>query len=96
MSLSRADVEKTSLLARLRLSDAELEKMTVQLGQVVDYFRQLDEVDTSGVEPLAHALELFNVFADDEPQASLPREQALANAPKQDGECYRVPAVLGD
>ena len=96
MSLSRADVEKTSLLARLRLSDAELEKMTVQLGQVVDYFRQLDEVDTSRVEPLAHALELFNVFADDQPHASLPREQALANAPKQDGECYRVPAVLGE
>jgi aspartyl-tRNA(Asn)/glutamyl-tRNA(Gln) amidotransferase subunit C len=96
MSLTRADVEKTSLLARLRLSDAELEKMTAQLGQVVDYFRQLDEVNTSETQPMAHALDLHSVFAEDEPRESLPREQALANAPKQDGECFRVPAVLGE
>jgi aspartyl-tRNA(Asn)/glutamyl-tRNA(Gln) amidotransferase subunit C len=96
MSLSRADVEKTSLLARLRLSEAELESMTIQLGRIVDYFRQLDEVDTARVEPMAHALDIHNVFGDDEPGESLPREEALANAPKRDEECYRVPAVLGE
>lgn len=96
MSLSRADVEKVSLLARLRLSDPELEKMTTQLGQVVDYFRQLDDLDTAQVEPMAHAMEIQNVFADDVVQESLSRELALANAPKHDAECYRVPAVLGD
>ncbi|MGE0757869.1 MAG: Asp-tRNA(Asn)/Glu-tRNA(Gln) amidotransferase subunit GatC [Pirellulaceae bacterium] len=96
MSLSRADVEKTSLLARLRLTDAELDKMTFQMGQVVDFFRQLDEVDTSHVQPMAHALDVHNVFAEDEVQPSLPREEALANAPKHDAECYRVPAVLGE
>jgi aspartyl-tRNA(Asn)/glutamyl-tRNA(Gln) amidotransferase subunit C len=96
MSLSRADVEKTSLLARLRLSEAELESMTIQLGRIVDYFRQLDEVDTSRVDPMAHAQDIHNVFADDEPGASLSREEALANAPKRDDECYRVPAVLGE
>jgi aspartyl-tRNA(Asn)/glutamyl-tRNA(Gln) amidotransferase subunit C len=96
MSLSLADVQKVSLLARLRLSDLELEKMTRQLGQVVDYFRQLDEIDTTDIEPMAHALDLHDVFADDEPQASLPRELALATAPKHDGQCYLVPAVLGD
>jgi aspartyl-tRNA(Asn)/glutamyl-tRNA(Gln) amidotransferase subunit C len=96
MSLSRSDVDKVSLLARLRLSDQELEKMTTQLGQVVDYFRQLDELDTTQVEPMAHAVEIFGVFADDELQPSLPRDQALANSPKHDDECYRVPAVLGE
>jgi aspartyl-tRNA(Asn)/glutamyl-tRNA(Gln) amidotransferase subunit C len=96
MSLSRADVARTSLLARLRLSESELDKMTVQLGQIVDYFRQLDEVDTTHIEPMAHAMDICNVFAEDEPRESLPRDLALANAPKHDGECYRVPAVLGE
>jgi aspartyl-tRNA(Asn)/glutamyl-tRNA(Gln) amidotransferase subunit C len=96
MSLSRADVDRVSLLARLRLTDAELDHFAAQLTQVVDYFRQLDELDTSKVEPMAHAIELHNVFAADELQSSLERDQALANAPKRDRECYLVPAVLGE
>ena len=96
MSLTRADVEKVSLLARLRLSAAEFDTMTPQLAQIVEYVEQLGELDTTGVEPMAHAVESFNIFADDEPRESLPREAALANAPKRDEECYRVPAVLGD
>ena len=96
MSLSREDVAKVSLLARLHLDDAELATMTEQLGQIVGYVDQLSELDTSDVEPMAHAIEMTNVFADDALRPSLPREQALQNAPKQDGEFYRVPAVLGD
>ena len=96
MSLSREDVDKVSLLARLLLSDDELDTMTRQLGQVVAYVEQLGELDTAGVEPMAHALDLYNVFADDVVEPSLTRDQALANAPKRDDECYRVPAVLGD
>lgn len=96
MSLSRADVDRVSLLARLRLSDDEAEHFAAQLTQVVDYFRQLDELDTSGILPMAHAIELHNVFASDDLQASLERDRALANAPKRDDECYRVPAVLGE
>ena len=96
MSLSRDDVEKVALLGRLLLSDDELARMTVQLGQIVEYVRQLEELDTSQVEPLAHAADLENVFAGDVVRPSLDREQALANAPKRDDECYRVPAVLGD
>lgn len=96
MSLSRDDVEKVSLLARLQLSDAQLDAMTEQLGRIVQYVEQLDELDTSDVEPMAHAIELSNVFADDAARPSLPREQALSNAPKHDDECYRVPAVLGE
>jgi len=96
MSLSRQEVEKVSLLARLRLSEEELDLMTSQLGQIVEYVEQLSELDTEDVEPMAHAVAMQNVFADDEVAPSLARDQALANAPKRDDECYRVPAVLGD
>jgi aspartyl-tRNA(Asn)/glutamyl-tRNA(Gln) amidotransferase subunit C len=96
MSLTRDDVKKVSLLARLLLSDDELEAMTSQLGRVLEYVQQLEELDTSGVEPMAHAIDRTNVFAEDEPQPSLDREAALANAPKRDEECFRVPAVLGE
>ena len=96
MSLTRADVEKVSLLARLQLSPREVDALTLQLGQIVEYVELLDELDTDNVQPMAHAMDLSNVFADDQVRESLSREQALANAPKRDGECYRVPAVLGD
>jgi aspartyl-tRNA(Asn)/glutamyl-tRNA(Gln) amidotransferase subunit C len=96
MSLTRADVEKVSLLARLRLSDAELDAMTVQLGQVLGYVEQLAELNTDGVEPMAHALDVSNVLVDDVLRPSLPREAALANAPHGDDACYLVPAVLGE
>ena len=96
MSLTRADVEKVSLLGRLLLSDAELDKMTEQMGRIVGYIEQLGELNTENVQPMAHALEMHNVFADDALGVSLPREAALANAPKKDSECYRVPAVLGE
>lgn len=96
MDFSRQLVEKVSLLARLQLTDAELETMTAQLAQIVDYVEQLSELDTSDVEPLAHPLDLFNVFRDDQPQPSFDRSAMLAAAPHSDGECYLVPAVLGD
>lgn len=96
MSLSRADVEKVSLLGRLLLSEAELDTMTTQLTRVVGYVEQLAEVNTDGIQPMAHAVEMHNVFRADEQRESLPRDAALANAPKRDSECYRVPAVLGE
>ena len=96
MSLSSSDVEKVSLLARLQLSDGELDTMTRQLAKIVGYVEQLDQLDTTNVEPMAHAVEIANVFADDSVQPSLRLDDALANAPKKDEECYRVPAVLGD
>jgi aspartyl-tRNA(Asn)/glutamyl-tRNA(Gln) amidotransferase subunit C len=96
MSLTRKDVEKVSLLGRLRLTDQELETMTSQLGRVLGYIEQLNELNTDGVEPMAHAVEMHNVFAADVLGEHLPRAEALANAPKKDAECYRVPAVLGE
>ena len=96
MSLTRQDVEKVALLARLQLTDDELALMTEQLTQIVGYVDQLAEVDTDGVEPMAHAVEVANVFADDEVRPSLPREAALANAPRRNDRGYLVPAVLGE
>ena len=96
MALSRQDVEKVSLLARLELTPAELDTMTEQLGQIVAYVELLSELNTDGVEPMAHALDVSNVFAADTVRPSLDRSQALANAPASDGEFYLVPAVLGE
>jgi len=96
MTISRAEVEKVSLLGRLRLSEDELDKMTTQLGQILQYMDLLAEVDTDGVEPMAHALDMSNVLRDDQLRRSLDRDEALANAPNRDDECYRVPAVLGE
>ncbi len=96
MPLTRKDVEKVSLLARLELTPEELDTMTIQLGQIVEYVESLSELDTEGVEPMAHALDVSNVFAEDEPRPGLDREAALANAPHHDGELFLVPAVLGE
>ena len=94
MSLSIDDVAKVALLARLRLSPDELEMFTGQLNSIVDYVAQLQELDTTDVEPLAHGVEVRNVFRDDVRGPSLPREAALANAPKRNHESFLVPAVL--
>lgn len=96
MSLTRDEVARISLLARLQLSPAETDALTRELGQIVQYVELLSELATEEIQPMAHALDLSNVLAEDELQASLDREQALANAPKRDEQCYRVPAVLGD
>jgi aspartyl-tRNA(Asn)/glutamyl-tRNA(Gln) amidotransferase subunit C len=94
MSLATNDVVKVALLARLRLSPEEVKTFTDQLNAIVDYVTQLQEVDTAGVEPLAHGVELRNIFRDDARGTALDREQALANAPKRDRVAFLVPAVL--
>ena len=96
MPISRAEVEKVSMLARLVLSEDELDRMTSQMGEILGYVDLLSEVDTAQVEPMAHALDVANVFRDDVVRPSLERESALANAPHRDEECYLVPAVLGE
>lgn len=96
MSISREEVRKVSLLARLLLSEQELDTMTAQLAAVLQYMELLSEVDTDRVEPMAHALDVANVFRQDVVLLSLDRSLALANAPHRDEHCYLVPAVLGD
>jgi aspartyl-tRNA(Asn)/glutamyl-tRNA(Gln) amidotransferase subunit C len=94
MSLSLDEVRWIAHLARLDLTPAELNTMMRDLSAIVDYVKQLQQVNTEGVEPLAHALDIQNVFRDDEPAASLPVDAALANAPDRRSEFFGVPAVL--
>jgi aspartyl-tRNA(Asn)/glutamyl-tRNA(Gln) amidotransferase subunit C len=94
MSLSIDEVAKIAMLARLRIGPDELPTFTGQLSAIVEYVAQLQALDTSGVEPLAHGVEVRNVFRDDVRGPSLPREEALANAPKRDEQAFLVPAVL--
>ena len=94
MSLTSDDVAKVAILARLRLSPDELPVFTDQLNSIVDFVAQLQEPDTTGVERLAHGIEVQNVFRDDVAGPSRSREKALANAPKRDEQGFLVPAVL--
>lgn len=95
MALSREQVAKIAHLARLSFSDAELDDLTIQLGKIVGLVDELSSVNTDGVEPMVHAIELENVLKADEIQPSLARGKALSNAPDADDECFRVSAVLG-
>ena len=94
MGLSADEVAKVALLARLRISPDELETFTGQLSSIVEFVAQLQELPTADVEPLAHGVEVRNVFRDDVRGPSLPREAALANAPRRNAESFLVPAVL--
>ena len=94
MPLGADEVRWVAHLARLELSETELPTVTRQLSAVLDYVNQLQQVNTDGVEPLAHPLPVHNVFREDELAPSLPVGVALANAPDRRGDFYGVPAVL--
>jgi aspartyl-tRNA(Asn)/glutamyl-tRNA(Gln) amidotransferase subunit C len=83
-------------LSRIELTDAQVETFSRQLGSILDYFGKLNELDIADIEPMAHAVELQNVLAQDVPHTSLSAEQALANAPRRDGDFFKVPKVIGD
>jgi len=93
-SISRSDVEHVAHLARLHLTDEELDRMQVQLSNILDAIDTLQQVDTSHVGPTASVIQLENVMRDDESRPGISREAALANAPLRDGDFLRVPTVL--
>ncbi len=94
MELSPDDVRQVAALAKLEFSDVELESWTSQLGKIVTFVEQLTSVDTDGVEPMAHPLDLHSAIRPDVNVAGLDRDMALANAPKTDGEFFLVPPVM--
>jgi aspartyl-tRNA(Asn)/glutamyl-tRNA(Gln) amidotransferase subunit C len=96
MALTRDDVDWVAHLARLDLSEGELEAMTRELSAIIEYVDQLQKINTDAVEPLAHPLPIQNVFRPDEPAPSLPVDQALRNAPDRKANFYGVPAVFED
>lgn len=92
--ITRADVEYVAALAQLSLDDAATERLVGELGEILAYMDLLNELDTGGVEPMMHVLDIANVYRDDVVAPSLPRELALRNAPKTDGEYFIVPRIL--
>ena len=94
--LTEQEVRHVAKLARLNCTDEEVTLFTEQLGAILEYIDQLDELDTTNIEPLAHCLPVHNVLRDDIPQPSLTNDQALANAPQRDGEFFAIPKVLDD
>ena len=94
MSLSQDEVRKVAKLARLELPVGEVPAVADRLNRILGYIDQLQQVDTTGVEPLAHPLPIANVFRPDEPAPSLTPDEALANAPKRVGNTFGVPAVF--
>ena len=92
MAISRDEVLHVARLARLDLSDDEIDRFGEQLNSILEAVGKVAELDLSGVEPTAHPLDLVNVWAEDEPRPSLPVEDALANAPDRAGDFFRVPA----
>ena len=89
-------IRHVGVLSRIELTDEQVATFGRQLADIVAYMDKLQELDTTGVEPMAHAIDIHNVFAADEPGESLPAEQALVNAPDRDGDFYKVPKVIGD
>ncbi len=94
MRLTPEEVEHVALLGRLELTDEERERFTTQLNSILQYFEQLQQIDTTGVPAMSHAVAVTNVMREDEPTPGLTPEEALQNAPDQDRDCFRVPRVI--
>jgi aspartyl-tRNA(Asn)/glutamyl-tRNA(Gln) amidotransferase subunit C len=92
--ITREDVERTATLARLSLDEAEIEAMTRDLGRILDYADQLQQLDTDGIEPTAHAIPLATPFREDRAEPGIDPDLALANAPERDGSAFVVPKVI--
>lgn len=94
MKITREEVEHVARLARLELRPEEVERITGQLDTLLSYVAKLDQVDTTGVAVTIHSGAGGNCFREDEVTPSLPRENALACAPLQNGESFVVPRIL--
>ena len=92
--IDEAQVRKVAKLARLDLTDAEVAEFAGQLSAILDYVTRMNELNTEGVEPLAHCLPISNVFRDDTIKESLGTEKTLANAPQRDESFFKVPKIL--
>jgi aspartyl-tRNA(Asn)/glutamyl-tRNA(Gln) amidotransferase subunit C len=93
LAITREDVLHVARLARLEIPEDEIETVRGQLSAILEAVGKVGELDLSGVEPTSHPLDVVNAWGDDEPRPSLPREEALANAPDPADGLFRVPAV---
>jgi len=91
MAITRDEVLHVARLARLALSDEEVERLTTELGAILDAVSKVSELDLDDVPPTSHPLDLVNVWDEDEPRPSLPLDEAFANAPEREADLFRVP-----
>jgi aspartyl-tRNA(Asn)/glutamyl-tRNA(Gln) amidotransferase subunit C len=96
MKLSREEVLHISALAKVGVTEADVEKFREQLSNILDNFSALQQLDTTGVAPTAQSIALQNVIKNDEIKASMSQEEVLANAPQRDGDFFKVKIVLED
>jgi len=94
MKLSREEVLHIAHLARVALTEEEITRMSEQLSNLLEHFEVLQKVDTEGVPPTAQSVTLQSVMREDEIKPSMPPDDVLANAPRREGDCFRVRAVL--
>jgi aspartyl-tRNA(Asn)/glutamyl-tRNA(Gln) amidotransferase subunit C len=94
MKLSREEVLHIARLARVALTEEEIIRISEQLSNLLEHFEVLQKVDTEGVPPTAQSVTLQSVMREDVVAPSLPPEEVLANAPRREGDCFRVRAVL--
>ncbi|MCG8373205.1 MAG: Asp-tRNA(Asn)/Glu-tRNA(Gln) amidotransferase subunit GatC [Balneolales bacterium] len=94
MSVSEKDVRYVADLARLRLSEEEIQRIATDMNQILDYMEQLNELETDNVEPLEHVIELDSRLRKDIAKEPLPHQDALKNAPDADSDYFRVPKVI--
>lgn len=92
--ISKDQVKHVANLARLAINEEEAEKYSEQLSAIIDFSEQLNELDTTGVEPTTHVLDMKNVLRKDEPKEWISKEDALKNAPDQQDGQFRVPSIL--
>ena len=91
--ISKQDVEQVAVLSELEFDDAEAEKITQQLGRILDHVARISAVNTEGIKPTSHVLDLSNVYREDEPRESLSQEEALKNGPDIMDNGFRVPKI---
>lgn len=94
MELTKEEVNKVAHLARLELKGDEVERMTGEMNNIIDYIDKLDELDTDSVEPTCHAVPVTNAFREDVEKKDFTIEEALANAPSAEYGCFKVPKVI--
>ena len=94
MKISQKDVEHVARLARLTLESEDLKIMTAQMDAILGYVDKLNELDTEGIEPMAHAVPMSNAFREDEIMPAIGIERALQNAPASGANCFKVPKVI--
>jgi aspartyl-tRNA(Asn)/glutamyl-tRNA(Gln) amidotransferase subunit C len=94
MKLSRDEVLHIARLARMGLTESEITRLSEQLSHLLEHFETLQQVDTTGVAPTAQPIDLQSVMRDDEVAPSFPSDDILANAPRREGDCFKVRAVL--